>query len=86
MLLYNTKDPDRIINLDTLSEICIEDCHGEGEWRRCTVKGHGKYNVWIAVCYGEDAEEQAREILKQIKEGYNNNSPSITITANTEIR
>lgn len=78
MLLYNTKDPDRIINLDNFSEIKI-DKYMYNYYMRCSIHGDG---TRIAVFEGKDSEEQARKILKQIKDGYDNNSTSITITAN----
>lgn len=88
MRLYNTKDPNRIINLDTLSEIYIDfdERHTDSKYWRCAVKGSngGDWPMLIAACHGEDAEEQAREIIKQIKDGYDNGSASITITADTE--
>ena len=47
-------------------------------YMRCSIHGDG---TRIAVFEGKDSEEQARKILKQIKDGYDNGSTSITITA-----
>lgn len=84
MLLYNTKDPDRIINLDNFSEISIIKCTYNTYYNcytRCCIYGD---DTRIAELNGNDSEEQAREILKQIKDGYDNGSTSITITADTK--
>lgn len=81
MLLYNTKDPDRIINLDNFSKITIDKCSYNTYYNcyaKCQILGDG---TRIAVFEGKDSEEQARKILKQIKDGYDNSSTSITITA-----
>lgn len=83
MLLYNTKDPDRITNLDTFTQIEIIKVR---DFDRCEIRGIVPYDIayFIAVLNGKDAKEQARKILKQIKDGYDNGSSSITITADPD--